>query len=460
MQTILVFVSIELMWLLTNISSTAVSVAFPNITMHFNTSLVLAGWLLSIYQIVAACSMVIMGKVSDVLGCKNTFLICSGLFLTASLLAALAPNIQLLIIARFIQSIGGGGSIPVAVGIIVEMFPLQRQKLIGIGMSIANFGGIIGPNVGSWLVTSFGWQSIFWFNIPIVVLAAIPIFFLFKSNKRETIQIDYTGAGLLSAFLFAFMIGLSQIAQRENNLNWLITGALFVASISFLVVFVRHELKTRDPVIDLELLRLKPFAAANVYNFVYGACVFGFTSFIPLYAVSVYGMTTIESGYVLTTRAIGFVAAAMAGGFIVVKWGYHKPMLLGSIIISGGLFLFAFEFGQIKILGTEINPILLVSAITLIMGLGMGIASAASSNACLNLIPNRVATIQGTRGMFRQSGGAISIAVTTLILQFAGNKLSLGFTIVFISTGLVVLLTIPFILAMPDRDSNPLAKEK
>jgi MFS family permease len=277
MQAILVFVAIQLVVLLSTISSTAVSVAFPNITAYYDTSLVLAGWVLSIYQLVAACSMVLMGKVSDVLGRKNTFLICSGLFGIGSLFAALAPNIQILIAARFIQSIGGGGFIPSLVGIIFEMFPRQRQQLIAVSMSIGNMGGIIGPNIGSWLITSFGWQSIFWFNVPIVVLAVIPLFFLLKSNKREKIQIDYKGAGYFSAFLFTFMIGLSQVAHSGTGPGWLITGLLFVASIFFIVMFIRHELKTPDPVIDLDLLRLKPFAAANVYNFMYGACMFGFS---------------------------------------------------------------------------------------------------------------------------------------------------------------------------------------
>jgi len=459
MHSILVFIAIELVLLLASIGSTAVSVAFPNITAYYNTSLVLAGWVISIYQLVSACSMVLMGKVSDVLGRKNTFLICSALFVTGSLFAALAPNIQLLIVARFIQSIGAGGFVPATIGMIVEMFTRHRQQAIGLNVSIITAGGIIGPNVGGWLVTSFGWQSIFWFNIPFVVLAVIPIFFLLKSDRREKIQIDYAGAGLLSAFLFTFMIGLSQIAHSENGLGWLITGLIFVACIFFIVMFIRHELKSRDPIIDLELLRLKPFAAANVYNIIYGVCVFGFSSLIPLYAVSVYSMTTIQSGYVLMARSIGFFIASIISGFFIVKWGYHKPMLLGSIVISAGLFLFAFEFAQVKILGTEINPILLVSAITLIMGMGMGVATPASSNACLDLMPHRASTIQGVRGMFRNSGGAISIAITTMILQFVGN-MSLGFTIVFISTGLIVLLTIPFIFAMPDKDTQALAGDK
>jgi EmrB/QacA subfamily drug resistance transporter len=458
MQAILVFTATELVLLLFSINSTAVSVAFPNITASFNTSLVLAGWVLSVYQLVAACSMVLMGKVSDVLGSKKTFLICSGLFIVGSLFAAIAPNIQLLIAARFVQSIGGGGLVPVIMGIIVELFPLHRQQAVGVNMGVFSFGGIIGPNIGGWLITSFGWQSIFWFNVPIVALAVIPLFFLLKSGRKKKVQIDYTGAGFFSAFLLAFMIGLSQIAHSGTSLGWLITGLLFLASIFFLVLFIQHELKTSEPIIDLDLLRLRPFAAANFYNFIYGVCVFGFSSFIPLYAVSVYSMNTIQSSYVLMARSIGMIVASMTCGFFLVRWGYRKPMLMGSIIASVGILLFGFEFSQVKIFGTEISSVVLISVIALIMGLGMGVANPASANACLDLMPQRISTISGVRGMFRQSGGAISIAIITLVLQFIGD-MSIGFKVVFISTGLIVLLTIPFIFAMPDKATRTLAVE-
>ncbi|MCR4392738.1 MAG: MFS transporter, partial [Dehalococcoidales bacterium] len=195
MQAILIFITLHLVMLLSSINSSAISVAFPNITASYNTSLVLAGWVLSIYQLVAVCAMVLMGKVSDVLGRKKTFLICTGLFVTGSIFAALSPNIILLILSRFIQSVGGGGILPATMGIIVEQFPRNRHQAIGISMSIFNIGGIIGPNIGGWLVTSFGWKSIFWFNVPFGILAMIPLFLLLKSEPGKRSHIDFAGAG-------------------------------------------------------------------------------------------------------------------------------------------------------------------------------------------------------------------------------------------------------------------------
>jgi MFS family permease len=98
----------------------------------------------------------------------------------------------------------------------------------------------------------------------------------------------------------------------------------------------------------------------------------------------------------------------------------------------------------------SLSSLAVISALAFIFGLGLGVAAPASSNACLDLMPGRAATITGVRGMFRQSGGAVSIAITTLLLQYIGN-LSLGFQIAFIANGVIMLATIPFIFFMPDK---------
>ncbi len=200
----------------------------------------------------------------------------------------------------------------------------------------------------------------------------------------------------------------------------------------------------------MDLFRLKPFAATNIYNFIYGASIFGFTSLLPLYAVSVYAMTTVQSSYVMLARAVGMMLTSVASSFFLLRWGYRKPMLVGSLILSGSLLLIGCEFANVSIFGAGINSVIVVAVLAMLMGVGMGVAGPASNNACLDMMPQRAATITGVRGMFRQGGGAISIAVITFILQFMGN-LAIGFRAVFIASSAIVLLTIPFIFAMPDR---------
>jgi EmrB/QacA subfamily drug resistance transporter len=450
MTPYLIYISVHVLMLLASISSTAISVAFPNIMAHYNASLVTAGWVISIYQLVATGAMVLVGKVSDVMGRKRTFMLCSVLFLLGSLFSALAPNIQLLILARFVQSIGGGGFVPSVTGIIFELFPRSRQKALGFSMSVFQIGGIFGPSLGGWLLTTWGWQSIFWFNLPFGILACIAILFLLKSDPGGKAHIDFMGALYLISALFSFMIGLSQTGHAGSSLAWTVVGLLLLTSLVLIGVFIRHEIKTKEPLIDLEILRRRDFTGSNIYNFLLGACVFGFSSFLPLFAVSVYQMTTIQSSLVLSMRSLGMIVSSVLASFFLIRWGYRRPMLAGSVVICLSLVLTGLEPRGLSWDGIYFSDLLVVSALAFIFGLGLGVASPAYTNACLDLMPSRAATLSGVMGMFRQSGGAISIAVTTLLLQYIGN-LALGFNIVFIANGILMLATIPFIYFLPEK---------
>ena len=442
------------MILLSSISSSAVAVALPDIKSSFNTSLVLAGWVLSVFQLVAMCSMLVMGKVSDIFGMKRTFLLCSVSFILGSLLSAVAPNIQLLILFRFIQSAGAGGLVPVVTGVIAGVFPRSRQRAIGLSMSIYAFGGVIGPSIGAWLISNWEWRAIFWFNVPVGILVCILVFYLLKADRGQSSRIDLTGAGLVVGALFAVMMGLSQIDRHNTATGWLTVALLIILGLVLLFVFARHERRTRDPIIDLDLLRLKPFVAANFYNIIFGACLFGITSFIPLFAVSVFNLSEIQSSLILSVRAAGMIIATVASSIFILKWGYRKPMVVGSIITSIAILLFGLSIHYTGFTGSKLSITAGLCILGLVLGLGNGIAMPASSNACIDLLPQRVSTIIGTRGMFRQSGGAVSIAVISLVVQYVDN-MALGFEIAFIALGIFVLTTIPFVYSMPARANTP-----
>jgi MFS family permease len=125
-------------------------------------------------------------------------------------------------------------------------------------------------------------------------------------------------------------------------------------------------------------------------------------------------------------------------------------MLIGSVLISASLLLLGAELAGIRMFGIAVSSLALLSLLALLMGIGTGIATPASNVACLDLKPERASTVTGVRGMFRQGGGAIGVAVVTLVLQYAGN-IPRGFNIIYTTTGIAVLLTIPFIFGMPAR---------
>lgn len=242
------------------------------------------------------------------------------------------------------------------------------------------------------------------------------------------------------------MTGLSEIGGSDES--WIFAVLLLAASVLFMVAFLRHERTVKSPIIELEVLQKKPFMVANIYNFILGSAAFGLFSFVPLYAVSIYGMSTLESGIILTPRSIGMMAASTVTSILLMRWGYRRPMLVGASLIISSLILLGIGSGGIPMLQIPLNGTVLLATATLISGLGMGIALPAANNACIELMPNRVSTITGIRGMFRQSGGAVSITVTSLLLHSSAD-MSHGFLVVFLSVALIYFVTIPLIFLMP-----------
>jgi EmrB/QacA subfamily drug resistance transporter len=455
----IVFTVTSLSFLLVAISGTTVSVAFPIITSSFNVSLILAGWVLSVNQLAATAIMPLAGKAGDIFGGKLTFLISIAVFTIGSLLGAIAPNIEFLIAARFIQAIGMGSFLPLGTAIVSDQFPDSRQQAIGLFTSIMPIGMIIGPNIGGWLVDAFGWRSVFWLNIPLGVIVFIASFFLLKPGGKEKGQLDLAGAGLFTGSLSALLIALSDIGSNPGRSSWLLPGLLFAVAIVLMLIFIRREGRIESPIIDLQLLKKRPFLAANIFNLLYGASVLGIMSFIPLYATSLYGMSTLESGLILTPRSVGTMAASIVTSISLPKWGYRWPMLTGTGIMVLSLFLLGINLTGINVLGIHLSGTMILLTIMFLSGVGMGVTAPAANNACIELMPNRIATITGVRGMFRQSGSAISIAVTSLILQNFSD-MNYGFSVVYFGLAAILVISAPLVFAMPKAAGalNPTGK--
>lgn len=455
MSRYFIFGVISLGLLMVAISGTAVSVAFPIITSSFGISLVLAGWVLTIFQLVAIVTMPLAGKAGDIFGVKRVFLLSLTSFTLGSLLCALAPNIELLILSRALQGIGAGSFLPVATSIAAREFPGSRQQAIGLFTSIFPIGQIIGPNLGGWLVETFGWRSVFWVNVPIGVVAITAALLLVRGDERGKGDLDLLGAGLLTASVFALLMGLSQLGNGKGS--WFGSGALFLSTGLMVTTFLWHERRAKAPIIDLEVLSERPFLAANIFNFAMGACVMGVMAFIPLYAVSIFHMTVFQSGFVLTPRSVAMIAASALTSMFLVRWGYRQPMLVGTLLTVANLILLAASsLGLGTTIWFHINGVALVSGVMLLAGVGMGMQAPAANNACIELMPHRVATITGVRGMFRQIGGAVSIAITSLVLERTGD-MAHGFFFVFTGLAVVLLASIPAIFMMPASPRDVLA---
>jgi MFS family permease len=244
------------------------------------------------------------------------------------------------------------------------------------------------------------------------------------------------------------MIGLNLIAEKFSVWLLLLTALSWGISIAFAFLFLRHEKKDPSPILDIALLKSGPFMAANLYNTVVGVAVFGIFNIIPYYATSVLKLSTMVSGMILTPCAVGNICTAIIVSFQLRRWGYRWPMVLGLIVISLTTILLDQGFQLLRILGSPFGIVETILFIVMLSGIGMGFIFPASNNACIELMPDKVATITGLRGMFRSIGGALGISLITVILHLSSTPAH-GFRTVFLSFGMGLLFTIPLVFFMP-----------
>src|SRR5438128_1466558 len=278
----------------TAMDQTVVVTALPPIVNDLNigvTKLDHAAWIISAYLLGFVIAMPLMGRVSDIYGRRRIFILCLGIFGAGSILCGLAPvfgqmsdlgflnaiNIDTsspgliwLIAARFIQAIGGGAVVPVAMAIAGDFYGQERRGLaLGVIGAVTEAGGVVGPLYGALIVQQWGWQYIFYLNVPIVIGLMIAAWILIPKGTHLQEGIDWIGAILLGIALTCLSLGLAQQgtdlgptpANAPAPQNNPISLAL---ALVFLIAFVLVERKVRWPVVDLTLFKRVPFSATSL----------------------------------------------------------------------------------------------------------------------------------------------------------------------------------------------------
>ncbi len=447
----LIFAVVAPALLMASIDGTIVAVGLSTILAELHTTLPLVAWTITGFQLTQTVVMPMAGKLGDDMGRKRLFLIAVLVFTLGSVGAGLAPNVYALIIFRVLQALGGGAFLPAAVGIVSDAFGEQRQTALGLFTSIFPLGGVIGPNIGGFIIDHFSWRWIFFVNLPIGLLLLVAGFFILPRDKvtEERKPVDALGAGFFGASIFGILYGMTYLANHPGQAGqpepWLFFGFGFV----MLVLFLRHESRTPAPMIELDLLRWRPLFAVNLYNFLYGASVFGFFAFIPYYATIAYGMTAGESGAILTPRSITMVLTSAVSSLFLIKFGYRLPMIGGLLLVGTSLLLLSQGFHNLSLFGFAVPNLVLLSLMMLVSGLGIGVSGPAAQNAALDLIPEKLSVIAGLRGMFRSTGGVLGTASVTLALSQFSNKAQ-GLQYIFLALAVTMLFIMPVVFMIPD----------
>jgi EmrB/QacA subfamily drug resistance transporter len=445
----LIFAIVSIGLFMASIDQTIVATALPAIEKELHAAINWSGWTISVYALGYVIAMPMAGKISDMYGRKKVFMISAALFTLASLCCGLAPNIGLLLIARFIQALGGGAFMPSATGIVSDHFGEQRDRAVGLFISIFPIGGMVGPVAGGLFVSYWSWRGIFLINLPVgIALILLTARFIPASATRPASRIDTTGVLLLAGLIVTAMFGISYLGSGDVPLY----SPVFLLSEACAVVlgwlFVRHARRHAAPFVPYRLLRGQGFGVMNLINYLYGAAALGFAALVPLYATDRYGISSLGAGTLLTARAVGMIGVAGAAALALRRTGVRWPMVAGFLVLAGGLVMMA--------LGAPASPYAWLATGAALTGLGMGLSVPAANNASLQLAPDQVAAIAGLRGMFRQSGAITAVSVTTALIgrsasPAAGALVQSHVLLVFAA---ILVLLLPLVRLVPEHHGS------
>ena len=441
----LIFAIVSIGLFMASVDQTIVATALPAIEKELHATINWSGWTISVYALGQVIAMPMAGKISDMYGRKKVFLISVAIFTLSSLCCGFASNIALLLLARFIQALGGGAFIPSATGIVSDHFGEQRDRAVGMFTSILPIGGIVGPVIGGLFVSYWTWRGIFLVNVPIgLLLIALTSRFIPASAIRPSSRIDRTGILLLAGMIATGMFGITYLGSGNVPLYSPVFLGCLACSVVLGYLFVRHSKTFAAPFVPYRLLRGRGFGIMNLINYLYGAAALGFAALVPLYATDRYGLSALASGTLLTARAIGMITVAGVAALTLRRTGYRRPMVLGFAMLGGGLVLMAVP--------AVLPPYMWLALGAAVTGIGMGLSVPAANNASLQLAPDQVAAIAGLRGMFRQSGAITAVSVTTAVIaRSSGSTAGVMQAHSFLVFAAILLLMLPLVRLVPEH---------
>jgi EmrB/QacA subfamily drug resistance transporter len=442
----LIFAIVSIALFMASVDQTIVATALPAIERELHSGLNWSGWTISIYALGQVIAMPMAGKISDMYGRKKVFLISASVFVLSSLCCGFSTNIVMLLVARFIQALGGGAFMPSATGIVSDHFGSDRDRALGMFTSIFPIGGIVGPVLGGLFVSYWSWRGIFLVNVPIgIVLILLTMKFIPSSASRPSSRVDLTGILLLAGVLTTAMFGISYLGSGNVPFYSPVFLGCEALAVGLAALFMRHSKTDEAPFVPYRLLRGRGFGIMNLINYLYGAAALGFAALVPLFAQERYGITPLGAGTLLTARAVGMIAVAGLAALALRRTGLRMPMIVGFVVLAVGLVMMA--------LPAPFSPYGWLAMAGALTGLGMGLSVPASNNASLQLAPESVAAIAGLRGMFRQSGAITAISVTTAVIArspspAAGADMQAH---LFLGFAAILALMLPLVKLVPEH---------
>jgi len=381
-------------------------------------------WILTTYLVANAVVLPMSAWLSRVFGRKNYYMACVALFTVTSFLCGIAPTLGIMLMARALQGIGGGGLAPVEQAILVDTFaPAKRASAFALYTVAIVTAPAIGPVLGGWITDNYNWRWVFLINIPIGFLSLYltnkfvhdpPAFAEERKSVRNAagkLNVDSLGIALIAVGSGALEILLDR-GQIDDWLGSPIICWCAVIGIGCLTAAVFWELHHPDPVIDFRMLKTRNFAIANIFYFLFGFGLFASTTMIPQMLQQLYGYRAIDAGLVLGPGAFVITLLAPVGAQLVQRKIVHPRLLLfGSIMVVGLSFLHYSHFN----LQTDYAHYAWARAL---QGLGYAFFFVPLSVITYSqLKPNQNNKASSLTNFFRNWGGSFGIAFITTMAE-------------------------------------------
>lgn len=349
------------------IEATIVATVMPHIVADLG-GMELYSWAFAGFLLAQTVGTVIFGKLSDLYGRKPVLLGGIGVFIVGLLLGGFAWSMPALIVFRVIQGIGAGAVQPVAMTVTADLFPArERGKVQGYLSSVWALAGVAGPVAGAAIIERLSWPWVFWINIPVGLVAAVLyIVYLHDDAPPKKPSVDYAGALLFTLAIGAFMIGLSGVGTQRISTT-LAAAAVFALAAA---LFVYHERRAREPMVDFELWRRRALSTANGASMLGTMTVIGLTAFLPMYVQTVMHRSPLVAGLALTTLLVGWPLGATLCARAFPRLGLRNVLVAGALLQPLGAACFV-------MLTPQSSP-WLAGAGSAVMGFGMGLLIVAS----------------------------------------------------------------------------------
>jgi DHA2 family multidrug resistance protein len=397
------------------LDTSIVNVALPHMAGSLGADTSESTWVLTSYLVANAIVLPMTSWLSRLFGRRNFLLGCVALFTVASVLSATAETLTAMVAYRALQGAAGGALQPLSQAILLESFPEEERggamAVWGMGIVVAP---VVAPLIGGWLTDNYTWHWIFLINVPIGVLGFLAIS-AFVSDPPHARPAPVRGDAIGIGLLVVGMASLQVVLDKGQEWGWWGSEPVRVlgaTAVGCLALLVWHELRTRNGIIDLRVLRDRSFSLGTGLIWVFGFTLYATLTLIPLYTQTLLGYSALQAGIVMSPRGLAVMATMGLAGLLLRRVDPRWVMLCGVPFLVGSSYAmgrFTAETGSATLIGTM-----------LVQGLGMGFLFVPLATASMARIPAaRMSAATGLFNLMRNVGGSIGVSVTQTLIARA-----------------------------------------